>query len=73
MIRKVVQQIFQNGYITIEAEQQLKLLFENGCDLEDLDALTDLQQAVMYGHIKRVSRHKRECNYMKQPVGLLSR
>jgi hypothetical protein len=53
MIRKVVQQVFAKGYLTVEVEQQLQRLFNAGCSLDDIDALTDLQYAVMSGHVKR--------------------
>jgi hypothetical protein len=70
MIRKVVQQVFKAGHLTVETEQQLKQLFQRGCSLEDIDALTDLQHAVMYGHIKRVSRQRWDSCRMNEPVGV---
>lgn len=66
MIRKIVQQVFKTGYLTTETEEQLRLLFEQGCHLEDIDALTDLQQAVMYGHIKREMAPESKKKYMME-------
>lgn len=60
MIRKVVQQVFKTGYLTLEVEQQLRRLYHLGCNLEDVDALTDLQHAVMMGHVRRETSAPRE-------------
>ncbi len=62
MIRKLVQQAFRKGYLTLEVEEQLRHLYNAGCSLDDVDALTDLQDAVMYGRVKReVVEMKEEC------------
>ncbi|HEY9811183.1 MAG TPA: hypothetical protein V6D13_17800 [Halomicronema sp.] len=53
MIRKVVRQVMKTGYLSLDTEQEIKHLFHAGCNLEDLDALVALQNAVTTGHVKR--------------------
>ncbi|HIK11068.1 MAG TPA: hypothetical protein IGS52_12495 [Oscillatoriaceae cyanobacterium M33_DOE_052] len=36
-------------------EEEIRQMFEAGCNLEDIDALIDLQYAVMSGQVKRES------------------
>jgi hypothetical protein len=55
-IRDVVQQALQNGYLTVEAENQLRQLMKNKYDLEDLNAFMELQAAAMTGAVKQESR-----------------
>lgn len=55
-ICEIVVQVLKSGYLTIEAEQQLRQLFEARYDLADIEALTQLQQAARYGLIKQQSR-----------------
>ncbi len=53
MIRKLVQKVLRTGYLTVEMEEQLRQLYSFSCELDDIDALADLQYAVMAGHVKR--------------------
>ncbi|WP_199249041.1 hypothetical protein [[Phormidium] sp. ETS-05] len=55
MIRKLVQKIVQKGYLSGQMEEEIRQMFEAGCNLEDIDALIDLQYAVMSGQVKRES------------------
>jgi hypothetical protein len=55
-IREIVHQVLQAGYLTIEAEEQLRQLFALRYDLADIEALTCLQQAAMSGRVKQQSR-----------------
>lgn len=62
MIRQLVRQAFKKGYLSLEVEEQLRELYNAGCTLQDVDALTDLQYAVMCGQVKReVVEIKEEC------------
>ncbi len=54
MIRKVVQQALQSEYLSSEAELKIRQLYENS-QLDDIDALTDLQQALHYGYLQKQS------------------
>jgi hypothetical protein len=54
MIRKVVQQAFQSDYLSAEAELKIRQLYQN-CQLDDIDALIDLQQALNYGYLQKQS------------------
>lgn len=56
LIRNVVQQALSTGYLTIEAEEQLRLLLSAKYDREDLNAFMSLQQAAMAGQVRQQSR-----------------
>ena len=56
MICEIVHQVLQAGYLTVEAEEQLRQLFALRHDLEDIEALTRLQQAATSGRVKQLSR-----------------
>lgn len=55
-IREVVQQVLLTGYLTVEAEEQLRQLLRIQYDLEDLNAFISLQQATMAGSVRQESR-----------------
>jgi hypothetical protein len=55
-ICKIVQQVLQTGYLTVEAEEQLRKLFVARYELQDIEALTRLQQAATSGLVKQQSR-----------------
>lgn len=59
MIYEVVQQALSAGYLTVEAEDQLRRLLKAKNNLEDLKAFFALQQAVMEGRVKQQSRELR--------------
>ena len=56
MISKIAEQALNTGYLTVEAEENLKLMLKNKYELEDLEAFIDLQQATMMGIVKQESR-----------------
>ncbi|MEP6517786.1 hypothetical protein [Microcoleus vaginatus] len=57
LIRDLVQQALALGYLTIEAENQLRrMLTTTKYDLEDLNAFMALQLAAMSGGVKQESR-----------------
>lgn len=56
MIREVVQQALKTGYLTVEAENELRHLLAHKYDLEDLNAFMVLQHAAMSGRVKQLSR-----------------
>ncbi|HEY9633957.1 MAG TPA: hypothetical protein V6D14_11150 [Coleofasciculaceae cyanobacterium] len=55
-IREIVYQVIQSGYLTVEAEEQMRQMFAIQYDLEDIEALTQLQQAAKFGLVKQQSR-----------------
>lgn len=55
-IRDVVQKALVTGYLTVEAENQLRKLLATQYDLEDLNAFMTLQEAAMMGRVKQESR-----------------
>jgi hypothetical protein len=57
-IRDVVQQALATGYLTVEAENQLRHLLTKRYDLEDFNAFMALQEAAMNGKVKQESREK---------------
>jgi len=56
LIRNVVQEALSTGYLTLEAEDQLRQMLAKKYDLEDLRAFMRLQQAAMAGQVKQQSR-----------------
>ena len=56
VISKIVDQVLQSGYLTIEAEEQMRSLFDCGYNLEDIEALTRLQKAANLGRVKQQSQ-----------------
>jgi hypothetical protein len=57
-IRDVVQQTLATGYLTVEAENQLRHLLTTPYDLEDLNAFMTLQEAAMNGKVRQESRER---------------
>jgi hypothetical protein len=55
-IREIVHKVLQSGYLTIETEEQLRQLFAIRYDIQDIEALTQLQQATNLGLVKQQSR-----------------
>lgn len=55
-ISEIVHQVLQAGYLTIDAEEKVRQLFSKQYDLEDIEALTKLQQATTLGRVKQQSR-----------------
>jgi hypothetical protein len=57
LIRDLAQQAMTLGYLTLEAENQLRwMLTTTKYDLEDLNAFMTLQLAAMSGLVKQESR-----------------
>lgn len=56
LIKELVKQALSTGYLTIEAENKLRLLLKGKYDLEDFEAFIHLQQAAMVGLVKQESR-----------------
>ena len=57
-IRDVVQQALTTGYLSVEAENQLRRLLTTRYDCEDFNAFVDLQEAAMNGRVKQESRER---------------
>lgn len=57
-IRDVVQKALATGYLTVEAENQLRVLLTTRYDMEDLNAFMNLQEAAMTGKVKQESRER---------------
>ncbi|BAU07993.1 MULTISPECIES: hypothetical protein [Fischerella] len=57
-IRDVVQKALSTGYLTVEAENQLRQLLSTRYDLEDFNAFMTLQEAAMTGRVKQESRER---------------
>ncbi|MEL6928558.1 MAG: hypothetical protein AAFO95_07980 [Cyanobacteria bacterium J06600_6] len=56
LIREIVKQALDTGYLTVEAEEKLKLMLKNKYELADLEAFIDLQQATMLGIVRQESK-----------------
>jgi len=53
LIAQVVKDTLTIGYLTEKAEQRIQRLFDQTCALEDINALEQLQQALIAGQVKR--------------------
>lgn len=58
VIRDLVQKVLKTGYLTLEAEEQLRILLTTRYGLEDLKAFMTLQEAAMTGRVKQESRER---------------
>jgi len=56
LIREVVQQAINTGYLTLEAEERLRFLLRGKYEQEDFEAFVALQHAAMLGQVKQESR-----------------
>lgn len=57
-IRDIVQQTLATGYLSVEAENQLRQLLATRYDREDFKAFVILQEAAMNGRVKQESRER---------------
>ncbi|MBO3464382.1 hypothetical protein G7B40_028940 [Aetokthonos hydrillicola Thurmond2011] len=57
-IRDIVQKAIASGYLTVEAENQLRHLLTTRYDVEDFNAFMSLQEAAMTGKVKQESRER---------------
>ncbi len=64
LIRDIVQKALRTGYLTVEAEEELRQLLTTQYDLEDLNAFMTLQEAAMSGQVMQESRER--FGYSKQ-------
>ena len=55
-IREIVQQALTTGYLTVEAEDQLRQLLLRKYDWEDFNAFIRLQHEAMEGRVRQQSR-----------------
>ncbi|NES82093.1 MAG: hypothetical protein F6K10_12190 [Moorea sp. SIO2B7] len=56
LIRDVVKQAIETGYLSLEAEEKLRKMLKMKYAREDFDAFMNLQQAAMTGKVKQQSR-----------------
>ncbi|PSB05708.1 hypothetical protein C7B69_24995 [filamentous cyanobacterium Phorm 46] len=69
LIRDLAQQALTAGYLTIEAENQLRrMLTTTKYDLEDLNAFMNLQLAAMSGVVKQESREIKQFEIIGETV-----
>jgi hypothetical protein len=59
LIKEVVQEALTTGYLSVVAEDQMRVLIQTNYDSEDLDAWIILQRAVVTGDVKQESRRKK--------------
>ncbi|MEB3295302.1 MAG: hypothetical protein VKJ24_19285 [Synechococcales bacterium] len=57
-IRELAQQALLTGFLSIEAEEQLRFLLARKYDHEDLQAFMQLQNAAMLGNVQQESRSR---------------
>jgi hypothetical protein len=56
LIREIAQQALTTGYLTLEAENQLRQLLARKYEWEDFKAFIRLQQEAMEGRVRQESR-----------------
>jgi hypothetical protein len=56
VVREIVLKALKTGYLTIEAEEELRQQFSKQHSLADIDALARLQRATINGFVKQESR-----------------
>lgn len=56
LIREIAHQALTTGYLSVEAENQLRQLLSKKYDWEDFRAFIRLQQEAMEGRVKQESR-----------------
>ncbi len=56
MISEVVEQALKTGYLSIQAEEKLRLLLSSKYDKKDFSAFMSLQRAAMTGLVEQESR-----------------
>jgi hypothetical protein len=77
LIREIAQQALATGYLTVEAEEQLRQLLSKKYDWEDFRAFIRLQHEAMEGRVKQESRellHSRQiaCTGLNQETAIAS-
>ncbi|MGC1394819.1 MAG: hypothetical protein WA828_11115 [Coleofasciculaceae cyanobacterium] len=76
-IQDIVQQTLATGYLTVEAEDQLRQLLLTKYDWDDFKAFIRLQQEAMEGRVKQQSREllssrRLSCSSFKEEVAIAS-
>lgn len=66
LIRDLVQKALKTGYLTLEAEEQLRVLLATRYGVEDFNAFMSLQEAAMTGQVKQESRERLRCMAVKR-------
>jgi len=58
LIRDIVEQSLTLGYLSLDAEEQLRTNLSRKYDVEDFRAFMQLQFAIMNGQVKQESREQ---------------
>ncbi|OUL33673.1 hypothetical protein [Nostoc sp. 106C] len=58
-MKEIVQQALNTGYLSVTAQNQIRLLLQSDYDSEDLDAYIILQRAVVAGDVKQEPRSQK--------------
>ncbi|WP_223307390.1 hypothetical protein [Baaleninema simplex] len=66
-IRDLVREALETGYLSVEAEEQLRQCLTQKYDLEDFHAFVRLQQAAMQGKVRQESRELLERQSQSHP------
>ncbi|MCW6035410.1 hypothetical protein K4A83_03850 [Spirulina subsalsa FACHB-351] len=64
-ISEIVQQALRQGYLTIEAEQELRILLGRNCPCDDMKIFCQLQMEIMEGRVTQEAREKLACSAQK--------
>jgi hypothetical protein len=77
LISEIVQQALATGYLTLEAEEQLRQLLSKKYEWEDFKAFIRLQQEAMEGRVRQESREllkskRLSCDSFDEKVAIAS-
>ena len=64
-MKEIVQQALNTGYLSIAAQNQIRLLLQSDYDSDDLDAYIILQRAVVAGDVKQEPRTQKASSSTK--------
>jgi hypothetical protein len=59
LIKEIVQEALNTGYLSVVAEDQIRMLIQTNYDSDDLDAWIILQRSIVAGDVKQESRRKK--------------
>jgi hypothetical protein len=58
LIREIAKQALDTGFLSLEAEEQLRKMLRQKYEVEDLEAFMCLQKAAMSGKVTQESRQR---------------
>ncbi|TAE58517.1 MAG: hypothetical protein EAZ76_05385 [Nostocales cyanobacterium] len=60
LIKEIVKQTLKDGYLSVKAQDQIRILLQTNYDSEDIDALIILQRSIAAGKVQKESPSQRQ-------------